>query len=336
MSLRDNEQLSQMVLNTLHAKAVCIVANLGIADQIPLGAAKSAAEVAQATGCHAPSLYRMLRLLASHGVFKETSAGTFEHTPLSAALRADAEGSFHAGAKLFHQVFEIFDKLDHTVQTGESGMVKVFGMSMFEYLKDKPQLAALFDAGMTSFHGYETGAMLDAYDFSGIGVLADLGGGNGSLLAGILRRYPRMRGILFDMDHVVARAGQSAHIQAVAERCTSVAGSFFETAPSGADAYLMRHVLHDWTDEQCVSILRNVRRVVPPQGRLLIVECVVPPGNERSISKDYDILMMVGPQGLERTEAQFRSLFQQSGFEVTGITPTSSMISVIEAAPAAR
>jgi len=336
MSLRDNEQLSQMVLNTLHAKAVCIVANLGIADQIPLGAAKSAAEVAQATGCHAPSLYRMLRLLASHGVFKETSAGTFEHTPLSAALRADAEGSFHAGAKLFHQVFEIFDKLDHTVQTGESGMVKVFGMSMFEYLKDKPQLAALFDAGMTSFHGYETGAMLDAYDFSGIGVLADLGGGNGSLLAGILRRYPRMRGILFDMDHVVARAGQSAHIQAVAERCTSVAGSFFETAPSGADAYLMRHVLHDWTDEQCVSILRNVRRVVPQQGRLLIVECVVPPGNERSISKDYDILMMVGPQGLERTEAQFRSLFQQSGFEVTGITPTSSMISVIEAAPAAR
>jgi len=336
MSLRDNEQLSQMVLNTLHAKAVCIVANLGIADQIPLGAAKSAAEVAQATGCHAPSLYRMLRLLASHGVFKETSAGTFEHTPLSAALRADAEGSFHAGAKLFHQVFEIFDKLDHTVQTGESGMVKVFGMSMFEYLKDKPQLAALFDAGMTSFHGYETGAMLDAYDFSGISVLADLGGGNGSLLAGILRRYPRMRGILFDMDHVVARAGQSAHIQAVAERCTSVAGSFFETAPSGADAYLMRHVLHDWTDEQCVSILRNVRRVVPQQGRLLIVECVVPPGNERSISKDYDILMMVGPQGLERTEAQFRSLFQQSGFEVTGITPTSSMISVIEAAPAAR
>ncbi|HXR90155.1 MAG TPA: methyltransferase [Steroidobacteraceae bacterium] len=336
MSLRDNEQLSQMVLNTLHAKAVCIVANLGIADQIPLGAAKSAAEVAQATGCHAPSLYRMLRLLASHGVFKETSAGTFEHTPLSAALRADAEGSFHAGAKLFHQVFEIFDKLDHTVQTGESGMVKVFGMSMFEYLKDKPQLAALFDAGMTSFHGYETGAMLDAYDFSGISVLADLGGGNGSLLAGVLRRYPRMRGILFDMDHVVARAGQSAHIQAVAERCTSVAGSFFETAPSGADAYLMRHVLHDWTDEQCVSILRNVRRVVPQQGRLLIVECVVPPGNERSISKDYDILMMVGPQGLERTEAQFRSLFQQSGFEVTGITPTSSMISVIEAAPAAR
>ena len=336
MSLRDNEQLSQMVLNTLHAKAVCIVANLGIADQIPLGAAKSAAEVAQATGCHAPSLYRMLRLLASHGVFKETSAGTFEHTPLSAALRVDAEGSFHAGAKLFHQVFEIFDKLDHTVQTGESGMVKVFGMSMFEYLKDKPQLAALFDAGMTSFHGYETGAMLDAYDFSGISVLADLGGGNGSLLAGVLRRYPRMRGILFDMDHVVARAGQSAHIQAVAERCTSVAGSFFETAPSGADAYLMRHVLHDWTDEQCVSILRNVRRVVPQQGRLLIVECVVPPGNERSISKDYDILMMVGPQGLERTEAQFRSLFQQSGFEVTGITPTSSMISVIEAAPAAR
>lgn len=334
MSLRDNEQLSQMVLNTLHAKAVCIVANLGIADQIPLGSARSATAIAQATGCHAPSLYRMLRLLASHGVFKETSEGTFEHTSLSAPLRADVEGSFHAGAKLFHQVFEIFDKLDHTVRTGEPGIVKVFGTSMFEYFKDKPELAALFDAGMTSFHGYETGAMLDAYDFSGIDVLADLGGGNGSLIAGVLRRYPKMRGILFDMQHVVDRASQSAHIRAVAERCRVVPGSFFETAPAGADAYLMRHVLHDWTDEQCVSILRNVRRVVPPQGKLLIVECVVPPGNVRSISKDYDILMMVGPQGLERTEAQFRTLLQQSGFELTGITPTASMVSVIEGKPA--
>src|SRR6185437_16949 len=227
MSLRDTEQLSQMVLNTLHAKAVCIVANLGIADQIPLGASKSATDIAKSTGCHAPSLYRMLRLLASHGVFNETSEGTFEHTSLSVALRADAEGSFHAGDKLFH-----------TVQTGESGIVKIFGTSMFEYLKDKPELAALFDAGMTSFHGYETGAMLDAYDFSGIGVLADLGGGNGSLLAGVLRRYPGMRGILFDMDHVVARARQSAHLQSVAERCKSVVGSFFETGPPGADAYL--------------------------------------------------------------------------------------------------
>jgi ubiquinone/menaquinone biosynthesis C-methylase UbiE len=335
MSLRANEQLSQLILNTLHAKAVCIVANLGIADQIPLGAAKSATDIAKATGCHAPSLYRMLRLLASHGVFKETSAGTFEHTALSAPLRVDAEGSFHAGAKLFHQVFEIFDKLDHSVRTGEAGVVKVFGTSMFEYFKDQPELAALFDAGMTSFHGYETGAMLDAYDFSGIAVLADLGGGNGSLIAGVLRRYPGMRGILFDMEHVVARASQSGHIKAIAERCQTLAGSFFETAPPGADAYLMRHVLHDWTDEQCASILSNVRRVVPPHGKLLIAECVVPPGNVRSISKDYDILMMVGPQGLERTEAQFRTLLQQCGFELTGITPTASMISVIEGRPVA-
>ena len=322
-----------MILNTLHAKAVCIVANLGIADQIAPGTAKSAAEIAAATGCHEPSLYRMLRLLASHGVFKETTNGKFEHTALSQALRTDAEGSFHAGAKLFHQVFQIFDQLDFSVQTGQSGIQKVYGMPMFQYIQDKPELAALFDAGMTSFHGYETGAMLDAYDFSGIGVLADLGGGNGSLIGGVLRRYPQMRGILFDMGHVVARAGQSPHIQPLGERCRTVAGSFFETAPPGADAYLMRHVLHDWTDEQCVAILRNVRRVIPEHGRLLIVECVVPGGNVRSISKEYDILMMVGPSGLERTEAQFRALLEESGFRLAGITPTASMISVIEGRP---
>lgn len=335
VSQTENEQLSQMILNTLHAKAVCVVANLGIADQIAPGTSKSAAEIATATRCHEPSLYRMLRLLASHGVFKETANGRFEHTALSEALRADAAGSFHAGAKLFHQVFQIFDQLDYSVQTGEAGILKIFGMPMFEYLRDKPELAALFDAGMTSFHGYETGAMLDAYDFSEIGVLADLGGGNGSLLGGVLRRYPQMRGILFDMEHVVARAGQSAHLQPVAERCRTVAGSFFETAPPGADAYLMRHVLHDWTDEQCGAILRNVRRVIPQHGRLLIVECVVPTGNVRSISKEYDILMMVGPSGLERTEAQFRTLLEQSGFRLAGITPTASMISVIEGRAAA-
>src|SRR6185312_2734945 len=140
MSLRDTEQLSQMVLNTLHAKAVCIVANLGIADQIPLGASKSATDIAKSTGCHAPSLYRMLRLLASHGVFNETSEGTFEHTSLSVALRADAEGAFHAGAKLFHPVVELFNQLHHTVRPGGSGLVKIFGPSMFEYLQRQPEL----------------------------------------------------------------------------------------------------------------------------------------------------------------------------------------------------
>ncbi len=334
MPQRETEQLSQIILNALHARALCTVADLGVADHIAPGSPRSAAHLAEATGCHEQSLYRTLRLLASHGVFKETSVGHFDHTPLSSALRTDAEGSFRAGARLFNVMFAGFDNLDHTIRTGEPAMGKMFGKSLFEYLKERPELAAVFDAGMTSFHGFETGAMLDAYDFSGIRVLADVGGGNGSLITSVLQRHPRMEGMLVDLGHVVARARQSAAMQAVGERCRVVEGNFFESVPSGADAYLFRHVLHDWTDEQCVTILRNCRRAIGEQGKLLVVECVVPAGNERSISKDYDILMMAGPAGRERTEPQFRALLRQSGFELSGITPTSSMISVIEGRPA--
>jgi hypothetical protein len=333
MSQRETEQLSQIILNTLVARALTSVAEIGIADHIALGSSSSAADLARVTGCHEPSLKRLLRLLASHGVFKETPEGAFEHTAMSKSLRTDAEVSFRAGARLFHQIFPVFEKLDHSLVTGESGIVKMFGMSIFEYVKDKPELAALFDAGMTSFHGFETGAMLEAYDFSGIGLLADVGGGNGSLIASVLQRYPKMRGILFDQAHVIARARQATHIEAIADRCEFVEGSFFETVPVGADAYLMRHVLHDWTDEQCVTILRHCRRAVGERGKLLVVECVVPAGNEASISKEYDALMLVGPGGLERTESQFRSLFWRAGFQLAKITPTSSMVSVIEAAP---
>jgi hypothetical protein len=219
MPQRENEQLSQVILNTLHARALCTIADLGVADHIVPGSAKSAADLAKITGCHEQSLYRALRLLASHGVFKETSDGKFEHTAKSNALRTDAEGSFRAGARLFHEVFQLFDKLDHTIRTGESGATTVFGKNLFEYLKERPALAALFDAGMTAFHGYETGAMLEAYDFSGIGVLADVGGGNGSLMVSVLQRHPAMHGILFNQGHVVARARQSVPIQAIAHRC---------------------------------------------------------------------------------------------------------------------
>jgi hypothetical protein len=333
MPQRETEQLSQIILNALHARALCTIAELGVADHIAPGSPESAAQLANATGCHEQALYRTLRLLASHGVFKETSEGHFDHTALSSALRTDAQGSFRAGARLFNVMFAGFDNLDHTIRTGEPAMGKMFGMSLFEYLKERPELAALFDAGMTAFHGPETDAMLDAYDFSGIGVLADLGGGNGSLIARVLQRHPKMRGMLVDLGHVVARARQSPTMQAIGDRCRIIEGSFFESVPPGADAYLLRHVLHDWTDEQCGTILSQCRRAIGERGKLLVVECVVPAGNTRSISKDYDVLMMAGPAGLERTESQFRALLRQSGFELSGITPTASMISVIEGKP---
>jgi hypothetical protein len=194
-------------------------------------------------------------------------------------------------------------------------------------------MGPVFDAGMTSLNFYETPAMLDAYDFTGIHVLADIGGGNGSLISAVLERYPSMKGILFDLGHVVGRAKENLKTAGLVNRCRVIEGSFFQSIPAGADSYLFRHIIHDWTDEQSTQILGHCRKVIPANGKLLIVECVVPAGNAPSPSKDMDMTMLTFPGGLERTDAQFRSLLNASGFELKSITPTTAMISVLEGKP---
>jgi hypothetical protein len=236
---------------------------------------------------------------------------------------------------MVHILFPAWDGLAHAVRTGEPGFKKVFGMPLFDYIVAHPELGPVFDAGMVCFHGYETAAMLEAYDFRAIRVLADIGGGNGSMIGSVLQRYPKMRGLLFDLGHVAARAKDVLRQYGVADRCQVIEGNFFEALPSGADAYLFRHILHDWTDEQCAQILGNCRAVIPGHGKLLVVECVVPPGNDRSTSKDYDMTMMTFPGGLERTESEFRTLFTRGGFELSLVTPTSTMVGVIEGRPIA-
>ena len=176
--------------------------------------------------------------------------------------------------------------------------------------------------------------MLDAYDFSGIGVLADIGGGNGSTLVGVLGRYPEMRGILFDLPGVVERARAEIEAAGLADRCEVVGGSFFEAVPGGADAYLLRHIIHDWDDEKAAAILRNVRRAMGEGARLLVVEGVIPPGNEPSFGKLLDLTMLVIPGGLERTEEEYRRLYEAAGFRLTRIVPTAAEVSVIEGEPA--
>jgi hypothetical protein len=234
---------------------------------------------------------------------------------------------------MFHRLFPGWDGLDHVVRTGEPGFNKAFGSALFDYVMTHPDLGPILDAGMSSIHGYETGAMLDAYDFRGVRVLADIGGGNGSLLAGVLQRHPAIRGILFDLGHVVGRAAGNLQQLGVADRCQVIEGSFFDTIPAGADAYVFRHIIHDWNDEQCVQILGHCRRVVPSDGRVLLVECVVPPGNAPSIAKDFDMTMMTFPGGIERTEAEFRTLLDRTGFQLTSVTPTATMVSVVEGRP---
>lgn len=330
----ETDQLNRMLQAAALSRALCTVAELGVADHVSEGSPRPAAALAAATGTHERSLYRVLRFLASQGVFKETAPGHFDHTPLSSLLRSDAEGSFRAAARLFHRFFPGWDGLDHAVRTGEPGFNKVFGQGVFDYVMSHPDAGPILDAGMTSIHGYETAAMLDAYDFSGVKVLADIGGGNGSLLAGVLGRYPQMKGILFDLGHVVGRAAERLTQAGLAGRCQVVEGSFFDTVPAGADAYLMRHIIHDWTDEQSLQILGHCRTAMPRDGRLLLVECVVPLSNEPSPAKDFDMTMMTFPGGMERTEAEFKDLLARGGFTLTSVTATTTMVSVVEARPA--
>ena len=333
MGQRETDQLNQILHGVALTRAMCTVADLGVADHIKAGAPRSAKYLAQVTSVHERSLYRLLRFLASHGLFQETKDGEFDHTPLSSALRSGVEGSFRAAAQLFHHEFRAWDGLDHAVRTGQPGFNSVFGRPLFDHIAAHPELGPILDAGMTCMHGYETGAMIEAYDFGAVRILADIGGGNGSLIGAVLQRYPKMQGILFDLGHVVARAKESLKKCGVADRCQVIEGSFFETIPAGADAYLFRHIIHDWTDEQSVQILGLCRKVIPKDGRLLLVECVVPPGNEPSLSKDFDMTMMTFPGGVERTESEFRSLFKQAGFELTSVTPTTTMVSVVEGRP---
>jgi hypothetical protein len=334
MDASTRQALLQACLGAHLSHALAQVAEIGIADQIPSDGSNSVAELAAESGCHEATLYRVMRFLASHGVFVETAPGEFRHTELSKALRSDAEDSFRPAAMLFHRLLKNLPAFGRTLRTGVSALEHSVGAPLFDFLSKNPEEAAVFDRAMPAFHGPETDAMLDAYDFSGVATLADIGGGGGTLIARALQCYPTMNGILFDVGHVLGRARPNLEAAGVADRCRVVEGNFFESIPEGAEAYLMRHIIHDWGDDQSVQILSNCRKAVPENGRLLIVEAVVPEGNDPSPAKEMDITMLLYPGGMERTEAEYRRLFESSGFSLAGVTPTESMVSVIEGRPA--
>ena len=207
------------------------------------------------------------------------------------------------------------------------------GKPIFEFLKEHPEQAAIFDDAMTGVHGAETQAMIDAYDFSGIGTLVDIGGGNGTVLKAVLEKYPAMKGMLYDLGHVLDRARPAIQNSPLSSRCQLIAGSFFESIPAGGDAYLMRHIIHDWTDEQCHTILSHCRKVMKQGSKLLVVEMVILPGNNRHFGKLLDLNMMIVPGGKERTEEEYRSLFAKAGFRLTRVVPTRMELCVVEGVP---
>jgi SAM-dependent methyltransferase len=333
MAMPETEQLSRLLVGAALSRAICTLGELGVADHIDSGVPQPVEKLARMTGAHTDSLYRVLRFTASYGVFREAGNREFDHTPLSAALRTDAAGSFRDAARMFHRIYAGWDGLHHAVQTGEAGFQAVYGKPLFDYIGVHPELAPIFDAGMTAFHGHETDAMLDAYDFSAVGTLADIGGGNGSLLVATLQRYPHLRGLLYDLGHVAGRARDAIRALGLQARCAVMEGNFFETIPAGADLYLMRHVIHDWTDDQSVQILRNCRKVVPPHGRILLVEFGVPPANEASLGKDADMIMLTFPGGRERTQHEYEALFEYSGFRLNRAVPTQSPVWLFEGMP---
>jgi hypothetical protein len=315
------------------SQCLYVAALLGIADLLESGP-RLPADLARATGTHERSLYRLLRALASLGVFAEDAEGRFGLTPLADPLRSDAPHSVRSAAIVMgEEHYRTWGELLYSVRTGERAFDRVFGQPVFEYLASRPREATLFDEAMVAVHGPETAAMLDAYDLHGVGTLVDVGGGNGSVLIGALQRYPSMRGILFDRPDVVERARGNLEAAGLAGRCVTVGGSFFESVPGGGDAYLLRHIIHDWDDARSQTILQNCRRAMGPGRQLLIVETVIPPGNGPSFAKLLDLTMLVSPGGMERTEAEYRNLLSQAGFRLERVVPTRTEVGVIEAWP---
>jgi hypothetical protein len=323
--------LLQQALGFFISRAICVVARLGIADLLKDGPLDTET-LAAAAGVHAPSLYRVLRTLASVGIFAEGDDGRFGLTPRAEPLRSDAPDSIRAYILLLDEEWYSgpADHLLHCVQTGRPAFERVHGADFFTFLARDPGATAVFDAAMTSRSVQENDAIASAYDFSGLGTVVDVGGGHGSLLAAILRANPGLRGVLFDRPQVVAEAGHQLEAAGLGGRCEVVAGDFFESVPAGGDAYILKRVLHDWDDERAGAILRTCHRAMPEQGRLLVIELVLPPGNEPSLGKLFDLLMLVDLGGRERTKADFQTLLAGAGFELTAVTPTPSLVSVVE------
>jgi hypothetical protein len=305
------------------SQAIHVAASLGIADHLRDGP-KSVEELAAATGSHGPSLYRLLRALASVGIFVEDDR-RFDLTPLAEYLRSDMPGSVRAWATMVGRPYawSTWSSLGSSIATGEPAFPALHGMSAWDYRAAHPEESAIFDTAMNSLATTAAGAVVGSYDFSGVGVLADIGGGQGELLAGILASNPTMRGILFDQPHVVAGAAPTLERAGVADRCEVIGGSFFEGVPRGADAYLLKSVIHDWDDPPAVEILRQCRTAIGDIGKLLLVEYLVRPGNEPDPLKFRDLMMLVMVGGRERTAEDFRRLYTEAGFRLMEVIPTA-------------
>ncbi len=327
-----SQHIFQIATGYILSAALYAAVSLRIADQLADGP-RTTADLARASGADEDALYRVLRLLASAGVFEEREPRVFANNAASSTMRKGVSGSTYDMTLWMSDPFHlrVYADLVHSVRTGRPAVETTVGMPLFEYFPRNSELSEIFNDAMTSFSAFVIPAALAVYDFRGIGVLVDVAGGHGQVIASILQRYPDMKGMLFDLDHVIAGAIPRLHALGLDGRCETRPGDFFKEVPAGGDAYIMKHILHDWDDEPALMILRNIRNAMNPGGRVILLESVLLPGNAPDFAKLIDVEMLLLPGGRERTEADFRSLFERAGFTLTRVVSTDSPLSVIEA-----
>ena len=316
------------------SRAVYVIAKLGIPDLLKSGP-KTAEELASATKMHAPSLYRILRALASVGVVTSEEGKRFALTPLSETLVTGAPGSLRwfAVSELGQEHYPAWGNLMHSVKTGEIAFDNFFGVDIWKYFQQNPEDGAVFNDSMSSVTAATNEAITSLYDFSRFKKLVDVGGGHGGLITSILKSNPQLKGILFDAPEVIEGAGARIEAAGVADRCETVAGDFFKAVPEGGDAYIMKWIIHDWDDERAIRILKNCRNQMPSNGRIILVDCVVPETDEPHFSKFIDLNMLVMTGGKERTAKEFEELLAAAGFKLLRVIPTDLPTSIVEGAP---
>ncbi len=327
------DQLSAMASGAWVTQMIHVAAELGVADQLgdgEGGGERSVADLAERCGADPDALFRLLRGLASLGLFQETAPGHFALTPLAELLRSDHPQSLRQFTRMLAgEHYLSWADLLHGVRTGNSPFRHRYGCTVFEWYAQNPERGEIFDGSMTDFSRQETEAMLASFDFSGILHLVDVGGGRGGLLQRVLRAFPQLQGTLYDQPEVVAPVQVPSDLEG---RLAVKGGNFFEGVPAGADAYLLKHILHDWGDEDCRTILGQIRSAMAPGGRVLILEAVIPPGNGPSPGKLLDLNMLVMTDGgRECSAGEYALLLESAGLSLRKIHPTPAAVSVVEA-----
>ncbi|AQS65651.1 methyltransferase [Streptomyces pactum] len=330
----DSYSLLHLIQGAVITQAISVAARLGIADVLADGPL-SAGDIAARVGSDPGATHRVLRALAGHKVFAVRADGRYEHTPLSDKLREDAPDSMRGFALLMNHptLWEEWGHLSATVETGEANLPKLRGTGALDFFHANPGYARVFFQAFGELSASETDPILAAYDFSRFGTVVDVIAGRGNLLAGILKQAPDVKGVLYDSEVATVDSPALFEAAGVADRLTIAHGGYLGQLPAGADAYVFKHIIHDFHEADAVTALRNAREAIAPGGRLLVVEYVLPENNEKHLGHTIDLWLMLMLGARERTRAEYAELFAKAGFELTGVVATSAPVSVIEGIP---